>query len=218
MLVFVLVTGVKEIKKVTKFDPVLVGVFSAWMAYEVQSIISINQIGLAIWGWALGGAIISYSKIQRKGSDEYFSKNQPLKFRRDKYKDRKLQPTVIPAIKVVSILLAFAFGVLISIFPLINDYRQLKALQKNDLKSLVSTAWTWPVDNTRLRSVSGVLLRSNDPQSFIDLNLKAAKKFPSNYYFQYNLFYASRVNSPQWVGYKRILHEMDPYNPEFAPK
>ena len=94
----------------------------------------------------------------------------------------------------------------------------LKSLQKKDLKSLVSTAWTWPVDNSRLRSVGGVLIRSEDPQSFIDFNLKAAKKFPSNYYFQYYLFNASRVDSPQWVNYKRILHEMDPYNPEFAPK
>lgn len=210
--------GIKLIKKVNRFDPVLIALFSAWMAYEVQSFISINQIGLAIWGWALCGAVASYARVQLTDSPGDRSQNQSLKFRGSSDKNRNLQPTIIPAIKVVSILLALILSIAISIPPLVNDYRQLKALQKKDLKSLTSTAWTWPVDNSRLRSVGGVLLRSGDQQSFIDFNLRASKKFPSNYYFQYYLFSASRVDSPQWVSYKRILHEMDPYNPEFAPK
>jgi O-antigen ligase len=36
----------------------LVGMFAAWVAYQLQSLVSIDNIGLTIWGWVLGGGII----------------------------------------------------------------------------------------------------------------------------------------------------------------
>ena len=39
----------------------LAGVFSAWIAYHAQSLISIDNIGISIWGWVLGGAIVGLS-------------------------------------------------------------------------------------------------------------------------------------------------------------
>ena len=35
--------------------------FSAWIAYQAQSLISIEFIGVSIWGWILGGALIGLS-------------------------------------------------------------------------------------------------------------------------------------------------------------
>jgi tetratricopeptide (TPR) repeat protein len=39
----------------------LAGIFSAWIAFHAQSLVSIDNIGIAIWGWLLGGAIIGIS-------------------------------------------------------------------------------------------------------------------------------------------------------------
>jgi O-antigen ligase len=36
-------------------------IFSAWLAYQAQSIISIDNIGISIWGWVLGGAVVGLS-------------------------------------------------------------------------------------------------------------------------------------------------------------
>jgi hypothetical protein len=47
------------------FDPILAVLSATWFGYQIQSIISINQIGLAIWGWVLTGAAISYERITR---------------------------------------------------------------------------------------------------------------------------------------------------------
>jgi len=38
----------------------LVGMFAAWVAYQLQSLVSIDNIGLTIWGWVLGGGIIAW--------------------------------------------------------------------------------------------------------------------------------------------------------------
>ncbi len=39
----------------------LSGVFSAWVAFQAQSLVSIDNIGISIWGWVLGGSIIGLS-------------------------------------------------------------------------------------------------------------------------------------------------------------
>jgi O-antigen ligase len=38
--------------------------FAAWLTYMAQAIISIDNIGVAIWGWVLGGAVIGLSYNQ----------------------------------------------------------------------------------------------------------------------------------------------------------
>jgi hypothetical protein len=48
-----------------QFDPILAVLTSTWVGYQLQSIISINQIGLAIWGWVLTGAVIAYERSTR---------------------------------------------------------------------------------------------------------------------------------------------------------
>ena len=39
----------------------LAGIFSSWIAYHSQSLISIDNIGISIWGWILGGSIVGLS-------------------------------------------------------------------------------------------------------------------------------------------------------------
>jgi hypothetical protein len=54
-----------------QFDPILAVLTSTWAGYQLQSIISINQIGLAIWGWALTGAVIAYEKSTRENFNSF---------------------------------------------------------------------------------------------------------------------------------------------------
>jgi tetratricopeptide (TPR) repeat protein len=39
----------------------LAAIFSAWIAFHAQSLISIDNIGISIWGWILGGSIVGLS-------------------------------------------------------------------------------------------------------------------------------------------------------------
>jgi hypothetical protein len=65
------------------------GVFAAWIAFQAQSIISIDNIGLTVWGWILGGTIIGLSTLDssqvtqqskgKTGTNQFrFSLAQPL--------------------------------------------------------------------------------------------------------------------------------------------
>ncbi len=52
----------------------LSAVFSAWIAFHAQSLISIDNIGISVWGWVLGGAIIGMSvssNLLMNGTEEF---------------------------------------------------------------------------------------------------------------------------------------------------
>jgi O-antigen ligase len=61
-------------------DKVLVGaLFSIWVAFQVQSLVSIDQIGLVVWGWILGGCIVSISfHVPTKNSGQKKSERNQL--------------------------------------------------------------------------------------------------------------------------------------------
>jgi O-antigen ligase len=68
LIAFVFVAILKLSIRSKNFDPTLVALVVAWIGYQAQSIISINQIGLAVWGWLLSGAIIAYEHVTRTAS------------------------------------------------------------------------------------------------------------------------------------------------------
>lgn len=63
LLMIVFVTIIKIAKRQRKFDFVFVSLVGAWSCFQLQSVISINQVGLAVWGSILSGAIIAYGRI-----------------------------------------------------------------------------------------------------------------------------------------------------------
>jgi O-antigen ligase len=51
---------IKVIKRSHDFDPIFASVVAGWVAYQAQSLISINQLGLGVWGWSLTVLLIGY--------------------------------------------------------------------------------------------------------------------------------------------------------------
>ena len=49
---------------------ILAGVLSAWTAFHAQSLVSIDNLGISIWGWVLGGTIIGLSVSASTSVDE----------------------------------------------------------------------------------------------------------------------------------------------------
>ena len=70
ILALTVIAIIKLTVRTRKYDAVFVTLTTAWVCYQLQSIISINQIGLAIWGWLFGGALIAYEVATRPKKDE----------------------------------------------------------------------------------------------------------------------------------------------------
>lgn len=75
ILGFIVWRGVVGIRSKVGNEKLLVAsIFSAWLAYQAQSIISIDNIGISIWGWVLGGAVVGISRSSANVDTETIKK------------------------------------------------------------------------------------------------------------------------------------------------
>lgn len=104
LLVFVFTIGMRGLKNGNLEDKkLLLGLISAWLAFQAQSLISIDNIGVSIWGWFIAGAILGIS-YKRKQSDKTLNKDKVISTQSNKVKVNLLQP-LLSVIFLIPILL-----------------------------------------------------------------------------------------------------------------
>jgi len=56
---YVLFSGFSLLRRISNEErKITLGLLSAWVGFQAQSLISIDNIGISIWGWLLGGSIV----------------------------------------------------------------------------------------------------------------------------------------------------------------
>jgi len=59
LLILILVCGIHVLKASDEFQkPLILGLLATWLGFQAQSLISIDNIGISVWGWLIGGAIL----------------------------------------------------------------------------------------------------------------------------------------------------------------
>ena len=148
LMVLVIVSARKVLKRSKGFDPIFAGLIGGWIAFQAQSIISINQIGLTIWGWVLSGLIIGYEIKTR----DTLGLEHPPKKRHAGDKPSQTSPG-----SVVAVFTAFVLGVLVGMPPYVASAKYKSALETNDPQIIQEAAYIWPLDNFRMVQVAASL-------------------------------------------------------------
>jgi hypothetical protein len=105
--------AVRLIIRKKAFDPIHAALVTAWAGYQLQSIISINQIGLAVWGWLLSGCLIAYEKADRNSVETLVNESKRV----SNLKNLNGMP---PFLTVVGSLGAI-FGLILALPPVVSD-------------------------------------------------------------------------------------------------
>ena len=202
-------TGVKILKisrKIKGYDPVFVGLVGGWTTYQLQSIISINQIGLAIWGWALSGLIIGYEYMLNQDSTSEPNRN-------------KRQPVAAMQVVSPSMLagIGLLVGALISVPPVSADLTWRKAQisrDANQLEKSLQPSYMNPQNSFKYLSTIQLFEESN-------LNILAHKyaleavEFNTDSYDSWRFLYLIK-NSTELERAKALsnMKRLDPLNPD----
>jgi hypothetical protein len=203
---FVIFAIVSHSRRIREFDSIFVGLVAAWICYQVQSIISINQIGLAIWGWILGAAIIAYDRIGRNSP-------QQIKSQKDKKSNRlPMHQIVSPALRAA---VAMILGIFIAIPPFSADVTLRGAQESRDaarVELALDSSYFNPSNSTKYLLLAGALEESN----LTDLSIRYAReaiKFNPRSYDAWRLFTMLRNATPQekQIAIQR-MRELDPKN------
>ena len=188
LVISTLVVGLKLIKNSDSDQRILsLGLLSAWIAFQAQSVISIDNIGIGVWGWLLTGAIFglaSRDELQKK-------MNEPSKLS----KINKNQITVLPfLISTVVLIPVLILSVLLMRIES-NTFMARNVLENYSGQADKSTA------------ISQQLLRLLDQHSSYVLDSKIADP---NYKIQiaYDLF-----NSGEQQESIRVANELVKNNP-----
>lgn len=59
---YVFISGINLLRQCEKDQKnIVLGILAAWLGFQAQSLISIDNIGISVWGWLLGGSILGLS-------------------------------------------------------------------------------------------------------------------------------------------------------------
>jgi O-antigen ligase len=216
LILYTLVIGLalfssfKVIKRMKSPDGIFIALFTSWVCYLAQSVISINQIGLAVWGWILTGLIIGYPLLHDSAKIVATEGNaQRKKIRKSK------EPNVVTAGTAVSIFVGAIVATLVALPPFVTDAKMRDAINKNDAESVKAQASAFPVDTLRVNRAAVALARGGMTQLAREVTQVATSKYPDDFAGWFTLYELTPAADPQRAVLKAKLHEIDPLNPEF---
>ena len=204
LMLFIFYTGLNSIRKFQGDHRIFfLALFSAWLTYQAQSIVSIENIGLGVWGWILGGMIIGLSGQ---------SPDVNLEIKTRASKSVSIQPilsfmVLIPAIVIVSKLVSVD-----------NTMYQAQLNYNPDNPETLVYAEkvldTQFMDYEYKYSAANMMLRANGVDQGIVALQNLSKKDPRNTYYMLALAqaleYQSRNNES--IVIREKITTVDPHN------
>jgi len=205
---------IKVTIRVRKYDAIFVTLTTAWVCYQLQSIISINQIGLAVWGWLFGGALIAYEVATRPSKDEVPSDGVKGKQRNGRTIKAKSSETIFSSTLVAGI--GAVIGLLIACPPYSADAKWRSATTSQNVQKVEEAlipGYLSPPNSFRYSSAVQLL----EGSKLYDLAYKYAQisvEFNPDNFDSWKVFYFISKSTPEDKA--RALANMkrlDPNNP-----
>ena len=210
IFLLVIVSIIKVSKRIDGFDVYFVALVGAWVAYQAQSLISVNQIGLAIWAWVLSGLIIGYEINTRvKEVDQ----SVPVKAKQYS-KKVKSQTQPLSSGVVVSLLVGVLVGVIVAGPIYFSNSRFYAAIKANDFAGVESAAYLHPRDQRRLMLLAGIFRNAKMDDKAVEVLRESTVTYPDSY-DMWTLWLTIPTATPSDIAYaKAQLKRLDPYNPD----
>jgi O-antigen ligase len=199
----------RVVKRSKSFNPYFAAAVGGWVAFQAQSLISINQIGLAIWGWLLSGLIIGYEiSTRNEGGEETKSSNNESR------RIEKQRNQVLSSITIVSIFASTLMASILSIPPFVAANEFYNALKSGNALQLQPAAYIKPYDRVRFTFVASNLAQNDLNDRALIVIRDAVELFP-NSYEAWNILVGLPNASPQEITRaKAEMRRLDPHNPD----
>ena len=200
--VIVFSAAINFIKKSKQIDFIFLSIFTAWIAYFVQSLISINQLSLSVWGWALSGLIISYKPALEDASQ--LSKNPEVK-------SRKKQNQVLSASNNLVATFGFLIGLCAALVPFAADAQYRSAYSKGDLIKMMEASQSLGSNALLVGQTQIAATKSSYTEQAKGLNDFLISKFPRDFFAWQSRVVLPGVSQTDVNFAKLEVKKLDPY-------
>jgi O-antigen ligase len=196
ILFLALISAVKVIKRSNTFDPIFAGIFGSWIAYLAQSLISINQIALAVWGWALTGVIIGYEIITREEKQQLVVKHKDVGW--------------------LGVTSGVIIGVAITLPLFISDSQFRSTVKSGDVTQIQQSVEKWPQSVIRMTLAAKILREGGFADQALEISSKATKLFPNNFEAWQELYANPKASERVKLEAMQTMKKLDPLNPNLG--
>jgi len=148
---------IKVLLRTRSYDSTFVGISALWICFEAQSFISINQIGLAVWGWISTGALIAYEKFNSNKRLETVQKASASKRNQKKSSNSVISANLVGGVGLI-------IGLIIAFPPMSADSKWRAAQDSrnlNNLQAALIPSFMNPASSTRYAQAILILRNSN---------------------------------------------------------
>ena len=214
---FVFWCGIKSLRKFKgEHRNTLAVFFIAWLAFQGQSVISIDNIGISIWGWVLAGIIVGLS-VEK--SESYLPKEKLKEGRQFKKQEINiLQPITSIVFSILTIILVvFLYRGESSIFKLRASYNPAIPAQKTIFYNFANETRNAPLIDLQYKVMAATFLHGMDyKQDAISLLEKLHTEDPYNLDAMTMLssYYEVSGMVPKAISMREKLAILDPWNAE----
>jgi O-antigen ligase len=218
ILLIAFIALVKVTFRSRTYDPKFVAIASVWLCYQLQSIISINQIGLAIWGWVLSGALVAYERVTRPVSSAVNSSSnnaQGKSFGRNakvKNTEQVFTPQLVGGIGI-------AIGALLAVPPLASDMNLKSVTDPINLQTIdqqLKSSYFKPTNSFQLANAV-VAFESRQAYDLAYTYAKRAVEFNPNDFQSWRLLLSiSKSSEAEKELAFETMKRLDPLNPELV--
>jgi hypothetical protein len=210
IMTITLVAIFRVIRRSRTFEPIFVAMVSAWACYQVQSLISINQVGLAIWGWLLAGSLVAYESATR-GSQETTGKSNLINT-----KSRPMPSTSVFSPQLVAGLGA-VLGLIISVPPLSADMKWRSALNSQNATAALTaleSGYLTPSDSQRMAQAVQLFVTNSLPNQAYEVAKKAVEFNPDYFDAWKQLYFLPNATLEDKSLAVINMKRLDPFNPD----
>ena len=192
-----------------QYDATFVALTAGWIGYQAQSAVSINQIGLAIWGWLLGGALVSYEVCTR----ELQVNTQVIEAKKSKRRSNSVSSSM-PASSVLFGAVGGFIGLLLVLPPFMADNHWYNALKSQKAEIIQKAALSWPMDSNRLANAVNILAQNKLDVQALTVAREAIKFNPRSADAWQTMLSIQTLTPAERADAIKHLQELDPLNPD----
>ena len=209
ILGLVILSVIRVVRRNNGFNPYFVALVAAWVAYQAQSFISINQIGLAIWGWVLSGLIIGFEINTRTDNASDLSPGTGSRL----IGQKKLSQSLSPA-SLVSVFIAVLIGALVAVPPYVAANKYYKALKSGDALVLQPATYAKPYDRVRFTFTASNFAQNGLNDRALVVIREGVKLFPNSFEAWGVLAGLPNASAAEITQAKAEMKRLDPFNPD----
>jgi O-antigen ligase len=199
---------IRQLRKSKNYDPLFVSLSVAWIGYQLQSIISINQIGLAVWGWVLTGALLAYDKVQ-ESTTGYSPKEKVRKDVNTRANSSSVfSPQLIAGIGAVT-------GLILAVPPISGDMAWVQANKSGNVQEVekaLKPTYLHPSTSDRFGYAIEILHNSKLYELSHKYAQLATKFNPENFGAWFALYSVAESTKEEKRLAIQKMNELDPHN------